>query len=136
MVRLYHGTTTKFLRNIRKHGLLPPEQSGKSAEIESDPGAYKEDEFQRVCLARNPGDAYAYANRAADVFGGIPVVMVVDVPEEWLVEDEPGFSFDLLDYERAWVRKHKLSGIRSRGSVACLRTVPPQFIKSYIRRRP
>jgi hypothetical protein len=95
----YHGTSTKFLRSILKHGLLknPPKR------VYSPDGI--SDEGQRtfpnaVYLTSDVDIAQEAALWATDVFGGNPMVVVVQYVYGSGEMDEDVFTFKLSSFLR------------------------------------
>jgi len=66
---LYHGTTTTFLHDILMKGLLP-EKAGQ---------CWKEDSEKRIFLTDSMYAAELFALKAVVVYGGEPIIFVVDV---------------------------------------------------------
>lgn len=96
-VKLYHGTTSQFLSNIKKHGLLP--NTGQQSFGSGSGVAYAS--YGGVYLTSMAGTAKDAAKEAADKFGGEPIVVTVQyvLGSGGLDED---FIFDtwwdLIDY--------------------------------------
>lgn len=83
-VWLYHGTSSKHLPKILRHGLHPQEGAGKiQIDPRETPGVYL-----TTRADGGPGSAQAYAQRAAGYFGGDPVVLRVKHPFDTLQPDE------------------------------------------------
>lgn len=64
-MRVYHGTTDRHAESIEDGGLRACS-----------------------CVALDEGLAWYYAGAAVDEEGGEEMVLVTDVPEDWLVADE------------------------------------------------
>lgn len=94
--KVYHGTSTKFLSEIRKNGLLPS-KAGQYWEEDKDKKPHK------VCLTDSMYAAEFYARNATEIIGGQPVVLVFnirDVREKIKIrfeifKDEPSTPFDI-----------------------------------------
>jgi len=88
--RLYHGTTTEFLPEIRENGLLPSE-TGKCWGKDSKKG------IQKVCLTDCMYVAEYYAVIAAKKWGGKPIVLEIDVKD---IKDKSQIRFELFKFRR------------------------------------
>jgi len=79
----YHGTSSKNLASIKKHGLVPGKSQGADYWAL---GPDEEDEYnvfppaKIVSLADNIDDAKGYANVSTEVNGGTPVIFIVRIP--------------------------------------------------------
>jgi len=98
LVWLYHGTTTKRLRAILREGIRP--DVPRRRRLETDPG--------RAFLTANAGGsmrsgqapgAGMYAQRAAEQWGGDPVVLRVIVPWAVLSPDSDDADLSCADYQ-------------------------------------
>jgi len=78
-VTVYHGTSSKKLALIIRHGALDPAQSKDYTNWEDvSPGIYVTRQLEGFT------GAWLYANRAASQDGGNPVVLELTVPLNWI----------------------------------------------------
>lgn len=71
-MHLFHGTSDIFLPSIKKSGLKPPDCTGNITEK-------RKDNKSLVFLTDERTYAEVYALRAANKFGGNPIVLICDV---------------------------------------------------------
>ena len=75
VVTMYHGTTSKNLREILKHGLRanPPKRVYDQGDMKTAGGVY---------LTRNMELAIDYADHASDEFGGQPILITIQYTKD------------------------------------------------------
>jgi hypothetical protein len=106
---LYHGTTTKFLDDIKKYGLRPDmddrvwDTTAKNASPTSKNAVY---------LTHLPKSAKEYAYKAVEIYGGTEVILKVIVAKDRLIPDDD-YYHGLSRSERknaTWQKSLKLMG--------------------------
>lgn len=87
-LKLYHGTTNKFLDNIKEKGILCTVDAPQMATGPASGGYLGVTDPYNVFLTNQEHIAKYYANRAVQAFGGEPIVIEVSVNSDNLIVDE------------------------------------------------
>ncbi|MFW6008489.1 MAG: hypothetical protein ACOCP8_04405 [archaeon] len=91
-IELMHGTTDKFLDEIKEKGIQPPGKSGNMVTGPMAGGYLGVTQPNMVYLTNMEHIAEYYANRAAEAYGGNPIILIVNVDEKELEPDEDFYN--------------------------------------------
>jgi len=110
---MYHGTSSKFLKNILSNGLVPnPKQKAwdEDKDAETNPGQITRRSVGGVYFANNFLTATSSAKTTVDNFGGEELVIIANIQERSAFADEDTIRFKL---ERILRRFSEESGLIS-----------------------
>ena len=95
---MYHGTSSKFLKNILSNGLVPnPKQKAwdEDKDAETNPGQITRRSVGGVYFANNFLTATSSAKTTVDKFGGEELVIIANIQERSAFADEDTLRFKL-----------------------------------------
>lgn len=97
-ITLMHGTTDKFLNEIKEKGIQPSGISGNMVTGPMAGGLVGVTSPNMVYLTSMEHIAEYYANRAVEAYGGEPIIIIVNVDENKLEPDEDFYNNCVWDH--------------------------------------
>lgn len=119
---LYHGTSDRFLDQIKKEGLRP----GTGNNVWAGTGRSLDSHEKAIYLTHSKNSAVQYGQKAAQIYGGKHVVLKVTVPVQDLrPDDDYVFSLPLKARQKATWQ----DSLKKLGQVAYTRRIPASRIE-------
>jgi hypothetical protein len=109
----YHGTSSKYLKSILKHGLLPETKEGvwKEEDPNASPESPSRKSYGGVYWSNNTLTSLRYGNDVARKFGGNPIVVMALLQLKTALPDEDDFhGIVTRALNSVWGKDYRVTG--------------------------